>query len=299
MVGLKLIKVKVKIKGINDKKNYLAPGLRLENLISSFNLNPGVFSLPHRLPMIVKPGLYLYKGSNNNSVSTVQLCTHKIGAGLGSETNCDQCKLDVSQGLDGSFDSNDSNIQLGGYLLNGIEYTDNMITNNRELASKNKFLFNNSIFDMVNSVNSVQFKINNNVLDFILANNQLFNFFTDSNYIHPLTLKSSKLTKAEGLELEQFYSKRFTEQNILGLAILYSAVPTFYLPVRLDYRGRLYCIVEYLNYQGSELAKSLLEFSEGERVELSDKNSIDYLKIFGANCYGNKLDKTSFNNRIA
>jgi DNA-directed RNA polymerase len=268
MVVLKLLKLKLKIYSIKEKINYLAPGYKLENLISSSNSN-SIFSLPPNLPMIVKPGLHLYKG-----------------------------KMVESQESDGIYDSNDGNFQLGGYLLNGIEYTDNLITNNWELSSTNKFKNNNSILNMVNRVNSVQFKINNNVLDFILANNHLFNFYTDPNYIHPLSLKSSKLTKAEALELEQFYSKRYTEQNIIGSALLYSTVPTFYLPVRLDYRGRLYCIVEYLNYQGIELAKSLLEFSEGEKVELSDKNSIDYLKIFGANCYGNKLDKTSFNNRI-
>jgi len=76
------------------------------------------------------------------------------------------------------------------------------------------------------------------------------------------------------------------------------------LPVRLDYRGRLYCIVEYLNYQNIELAKSLLEFSVGEKVYLNKSSAfgndaINYLKIFGANCYGNKLDKKSFNDRIA
>jgi DNA-directed RNA polymerase len=123
---------------------------------------------------------------------------------------------------------------------------------------------------MVNCVNSVQFKINKNVLEFILANNNLYNFFIDSNYIHPLTLKS-KLTKAEGLELEEFYNQRFKEQNILGLATLFRVVPSFYLPVRLDYRGRLYCISEYLNYQGIELAKSLLLFSKEEKVYLDDE----------------------------
>lgn len=66
--------------------------------------------------------------------------------------------------------------------------------------------------------------------------------------------------------------------------------------MRLYYRGRLYCIVEYLNYQNIELAKSLLEFSVGEKVYLNKSSSfgndaIKNLKLFGANCYGNKLDK--------
>jgi DNA-directed RNA polymerase len=61
----------------------------------------------------------------------------------------------------------------------------------------------------------------------------------------------------------------------------------------MDFRGRVYCIADYLNYQGIDLAKSLLVFSKGEEIKKTDLKSINYLKVFGANCYGNKLDKKS------
>jgi hypothetical protein len=322
MVKLKLIKLKLKILSRTEKINILVPGNRLEKLINSSNISPTILSLPHKLPMIVKPKLYKDSSSCGNATaqhSAVQPCSgfgpHHNNAAVpyglatsSTETNCDslaakECNQveqgnGESQGAGGEYHSNDDKIELGGYLLNGIEYTDKIISRNWELSTENQFLPNNFVFDMVNYVNSVQFKINENVLDFILANNNLYNFFIDSNYIHPLTLKS-KLTKAEGLELEKFYTQRFTEQNILGLATLYSEVSSFYLPVRLDYRGRIYCIVEYLNYQNIELAKSLLEFSVGEKVYINDEIAINYLKIFGANCYGNKVEKKSFNDRIA
>ena len=111
-------------------------------------------------------------------------------------------------------------------------------------------------------------------------------FFIDNNNIHPLALKN-KLNSSELKELESFYSKKYLEQNILGLSVLFKDVPTFYMPVRLDYRGRLYCITEYLIYQGIDLEKSVLEFSSGEKVQLSDESSINYLKIYGSNYYGN------------
>jgi len=50
-------------------------------------------------------------------------------------------------------------------------------------------------------------------------------------------------------------------------------------------------MVDYLNYQSIELVKYLLLFSKGERINKCNKKSIDYLKIFGANCYGNGMDK--------
>jgi DNA-directed RNA polymerase len=93
-------------------------------------------------------------------------------------------------------------------------------------------------------------------------------------------------------------SKKFVQENILGLADIFEDVPEFFIPVIMDFRGRIYCETNYLNYQGTDLAKSLLLFAKGEKILKSDTNSIDYLKIFGANCYGNKLDKKSFNDRL-
>ena len=58
--------------------------------------------------------------------------------------------------------------------------------------------------------------------------------------------------------------------NILGLALLYKNIPEFYIPVRIDNRGRVYCMVDYLHYQGIELAKSLLLFSRGEKINKCD-----------------------------
>lgn len=75
-------------------------------------------------------------------------------------------------------------------------------------------------------------------------------------------------------------------------------VPCFYLPVRMDSRGRVYCQSVYLNYQSNELAKSLLLFYEGDQVSKFDVKAIEYLKVFGANCYGNKIDKLSLEKRV-
>lgn len=112
-----------------------------------------------------------------------------------------------------------------------------------------------------------------------------------------MSLKS-KLNLTQKRELESFYSKKDLEQNVLGLANIFKIVNQFYLPVRLDYRGRLYCITEYLNYQGIELAKALLIFAKSEKLYKTDELSIKFLKIYGANCFGNNLDKKSFDERI-
>jgi hypothetical protein len=186
---------------------------------------------------------------------------------------------------------------LGGYLLNDIEYTDGIVLENWKLAKNSIILKDNIIYDMVNYTSSVAFKINTKVLDFILVNHKKYNLIIDPEYIHPLSVKES-LRKTEKVLLESFYSKRDLEKNILGLAEIFRIVPKFYMPIRLDYRGRINVMTEYLKYQGTELAKALLLFAEGEQVNTLDNLSINYLKIFGANSFGNKIEKLSFSDRV-
>lgn len=174
-------------------------------------------------------------------------------------------------------------LELGGYLLNDIKYIEPLIIDKHNLVHKSEILKKNIIFDMVNNLSTVAFTINEKVLEFILKNYKKYDLIIDPEFIHPLSTKD-KLNLREKKELESFYSRKRLEENILSLANYYLNVSQFYIPVRIDYRGRLYCNSDYLNYQGIELAKSLLKFSTGEKVYLSDEVSIKYLKIFGANC---------------
>ena len=122
--------------------------------------------------------------------------------------------------------------------------------------------------------------------------------FIPLDYEHPLNSepKSKKRTKKEKEELDSFISKKELQDNILGLASAFLNVPEFYFPVNLDFRGRLNCVSEYLNYQSSDLARSLLVFSRGEDIDKTDEVSINYLKVYGASCFG--LSRMSMNDRI-
>ena len=66
-----------------------------------------------------------------------------------------------------------------------------------------------------------------------------------------------------------------------------------YMVYQLDFRGRAYCVPNYLNPQGTDYAKALLMFSEGKPI---DENGACHLAIHGANCFG--FDKVSLQDRI-
>jgi DNA-directed RNA polymerase len=153
------------------------------------------------------------------------------------------------------------------------------------------------MYDLVNNISSVGYKVNKDVFDFLTVYGFEYELLMDSKDKHPL-MDKEKLTKIEHLELSSYLSKLGLQENILGLADVLLNIHEFFIPVRVDPFGRLYCISEYLNYQSTELAKSLLLFSKGEKLDKSDKVGISYLKAYGANCFGNKLDKKSWNDRI-
>jgi DNA-directed RNA polymerase len=190
---------------------------------------------------------------------------------------------------------------LGGYLLNDREFVSPLIIKNSELKEQSKISKNNYIYKMINNMSSVGFKINEDVLNFIIDNGIKYNLIINPELEHDLELKrkeNKKLSLHESKDLESFISKKNLERNIIGLALIYKNISEFFIPVRIDNRGRVYCTSDYLNYQSIELAKSLLLFSKGEKIYKNDKVALDFLKIYGANCFGNGIEKKSYDDRI-
>jgi DNA-directed RNA polymerase, mitochondrial len=73
--------------------------------------------------------------------------------------------------------------------------------------------------------------------------------------------------------------------------------PAIYFPVQLDFRGRAYPVPSYLQPQGSDLAKGLLQFADAKPLGTS---GMRWLAVHLANCFGGdtKLDKQAFDVRV-
>lgn len=89
------------------------------------------------------------------------------------------------------------------------------------------------------------------------------------------------------------FSQRLQTAKILTLARKYEDAERFYFPYQLDFRGRIYAVPAYLNPQGTDLAKGLLEFAEGKA--LGTMQAVRWLAIHGSNTWGN--DKVSLDDR--
>lgn len=80
-------------------------------------------------------------------------------------------------------------------------------------------------------------------------------------------------------------------RNILNIARLFKN-RVIYFPAFLDFRGRVYSLVNYLSYQGGDIARSLLNF---HHVEPKKCLNDEYITIYLANVFhiGNAVTKNA------
>lgn len=104
-------------------------------------------------------------------------------------------------------------------------------------------------------------------------------------------------------EMAEWFNKRFTEMakarsatKTLHIAWQYRDYEAIYFPHKMDFRGRKYPIPDALQPQGNDLARGLLEFSEGKPVT-AENGGAGWIAVQLASSFGN--DKWDFDRRIA
>lgn len=116
----------------------------------------------------------------------------------------------------------------------------------------------------------------------------------------PQTDKEIVAWKRKASPVYRFNAKRVSKLRATSTTILiaqeYAGFEAIYFPHMLDFRGRIYPIANFLQPQGSDLARGLLTFSEG--LPITEENGgAGWLAIQLANSWGN--DKVGFEERIA
>ena len=102
---------------------------------------------------------------------------------------------------------------------------------------------------------------------------------TASNKVALATARSAWLQERKS---QQALSQFLSEEAILFKATALSGVSQFYQLCYTDFRGRIYYSEPYLNYQGCDLARSLLTFAEGTVLTYS---GLQELKVHTANSF--------------
>ena len=184
---------------------------------------------------------------------------------------------------------------LGGYLLNDIDYNRKLFSASAGYVKPSK-IKNDFIYSIINGMMSTPFKVNRRLLDYLIENNHVHKLLMISIEDH--SLSNIERNKYQEKEYQKFLSEKLLEDYIIKIAKIYSNIPEIYFPVYLDSRGRLYPQTSFFHYQGSELAKALLLFSRPDTITRYDKESIEYLKSYGAVSFGNGLNRKSYADRL-
>jgi DNA-directed RNA polymerase len=87
--------------------------------------------------------------------------------------------------------------------------------------------------------------------------------------------------------------------RVLSVASSVGQEAAIWFPCNLDFRGRIYPVVNYLHPQGDDLAKALLTFAQGKPL---GPDGAGWLALHGANCLGEtpdgvKLSKATLQDR--
>lgn len=171
------------------------------------------------------------------------------------------------------------------------------------------------VFDSLNQLASVPWKVNTPVLDVII---EVFNSGGSVKLDipqppsscpppEPITQLMDKQEKYQAYRQRMLQRRRKAEMYSLWCDALYRLSLAhhfrdriFWLPHNMDFRGRVYPCPPHLNHLGSDMARSLLCFAKGEPL---GQHGLDWLKIHLVNLTGLKkrdsiADRLKYANQI-
>jgi len=153
---------------------------------------------------------------------------------------------------------------------------------------------NLNLYNSINYLNSMKFKINKTMLEFILLewDNPKSILFNGHNVYQQILDTDSKEIKSNKRSSNSKYN---LYSNIITIASLYKDTE-FYLPVFVDFRGRVYPLSSYISYQAGDIGRTLLLFGDNYGEKLN-KTGIECLNIYLANLAG--YDKLPWNEKLA
>jgi len=197
-----------------------------------------------------------------------------------------------------------TSIYDGGYYV----YTDMHLVKSTDVAYKQQLETRDlsMVFDAVNTVQETGWKINKevfSVMDHLFTQQSTCKVvpeFEERTMPKPYPKEGTKDEqiewKREATHMHSDNQRRKTKRiqfaQLMWMARKFKDEQKFFFPHTIDFRGRLYANTAFLNPQGEDSARGLLEFAESKKL---GDSGLAWLAIHGANCFGE--DKISLEDR--
>ena len=170
-----------------------------------------------------------------------------------------------------------------------------------EIVTKDGYKASQEIIDSCNKIQNIGYKINTDIIDKIrlVKPHNTISYDKFRNELKILPKKSKAYKKCCRLYFQEVntFKSRLSKYNAdvstLEIAKMFKDCDVIYFPTYLDYRSRVYYIPSFLNPQGSDLAKSLIQYADTEELNEEGKDNL-YVNL--ARLYGN--DKLSFEDKL-
>lgn len=197
----------------------------------------------------------------------------------------------------------------GGYDIVGARKEPLVKSQNRKFLNSIMGVRMDEVVDAINKLQETAFKINKRVFSVMMDFWNAGQFVGDLVVYKEIPLPTRPNPDTTPIEdVKAYYREVATihgindsnrSRSLQASKVLYVAdklkdEERIYFPHQVDFRGRAYPIPPFLNPQGTDLAKSLLLFSNGKPIK--NEKERDWLLIYGANLWG--LDKKPFSERI-
>jgi DNA-directed RNA polymerase len=194
----------------------------------------------------------------------------------------------------------------GGYLQRRMPFI--KIRDHKYIAGLDEHDLS-GVFNALNTLQEVPYRINKAVLRVLrdaVDNNDRLPGMVDQEQLplpaKPVDIETNEEARTQWKrEAAKVHSanatvrgERIAQRLKLNTAEDYQLYDRIYFPHTLDWRGRAYPVPVFLNPQGDDMAKSLLQFADGK--ELGEEGLL-WLKVHVANLFG--VDKVGFGDRIA
>ena len=198
-----------------------------------------------------------------------------------------------------------SGIYVGGYYtytgMNLIKSEDQAYLKQMEHMDLSK------VFHAVNVVQETGWRINQTVfkvMDALFTSQASVNVIPEFNEKTMVDQYPKSGTKEEQVDWKRratmmytdnvrMKTKRIQFSQLMWMSRKFKDEKVIYFPHTLDFRGRMYANTAFLNPQGEDSARGLLEFSKGKTLGTS---GLAWVQVHLANCYG--YDKVSLEDRV-